>query len=53
MSSNADKFKGKTKQVVGKATDNKKLQAKGKVQETRGNLKNAGEKLTDKMDDEM
>ena len=51
MSSNADKFKGKTKQAVGKVTDNKKLQAKGKIQEAKGSLKDTGEKLAGKMDD--
>jgi uncharacterized protein YjbJ (UPF0337 family) len=51
MSSNADKFKGKAKQAVGKATDNKELQAKGKAQETKGRIKDAGEKFTDRVDD--
>ena len=39
MSSTTDKISGKTNQAVGKMTDNKKLQAKGKAQETKGNIK--------------
>lgn len=34
MSSTSDKISGKTKQAVGKMTDNKKLQAKGKAKST-------------------
>lgn len=55
MNSKADKFSGKTKQVVGKVTDNKKLQAEGKAQEASGKaqdkLKDAGEKVTEKVDE--
>jgi len=55
MNSKADKFSGKTKQVVGKATDNKKLQAKGKAQESSGKakdkLKDAGKKVSKKVDE--
>lgn len=55
MNSKADKFSGKTKQAVGKATDNKKLQAKGKAQEASGKaqdkIKDAGEKVTKKVDE--
>jgi uncharacterized protein YjbJ (UPF0337 family) len=54
MRSTSDNISGKTKQVVGKVIGNKKLQAKGKVQEASGNLKgklkDAGKKLTDKVD---
>jgi uncharacterized protein YjbJ (UPF0337 family) len=53
MSGNVDKFKGKAKQAMGKATDNKELQAKGKAQETKGRMKNTGEKLADKVDDSI
>ena len=53
MSSTSDKISGKSKQVVGKVTDNKELQAKGKVQEAAGKaegaVKKAGEKLNDKI----
>lgn len=55
MSSTSDKILGKTKYAVGRATGNKELQAKGKMQETRGNIKDkisyTGEKMTDKIDD--
>ena len=50
MSGNTDKFKGKAKQVVGKATDDKKLQASGKAQETKGRLKNTIKTLTENDD---
>ncbi len=50
----SDKISGKTKQAVGKATDNKKLEAKGKAQETKGHvkdkIKSAGETISDKVD---
>jgi uncharacterized protein YjbJ (UPF0337 family) len=53
MSNTSDKVSGKAKQVIGKATNNKKLEAKGKVQETSGNvkskLKDAGKKLNSKL----
>ena len=55
MGSNTDKFSGKAKQVVGKATDDKELQAKGKTQETsgkvKGHMQQAGKKLTNKVDE--
>lgn len=55
MKSMSDKLNGKHKQVVGRATDNKKLEAEGKVQEAsgkvQGKLKKAGEKITHKVDD--
>jgi uncharacterized protein YjbJ (UPF0337 family) len=54
MSGTTDKISGKTKQVVGKATDNEKLQAEGKAQEVKGNvkqtIKTTGEKVADKVD---
>jgi uncharacterized protein YjbJ (UPF0337 family) len=51
MDGNVDKLEGKAKQAAGKVTDNKELQAKGKVQETKGKLKGAVEKLDQKLDD--
>ncbi len=51
MSGNADKFKGKAKQVAGKATNNKKLQIEGKTQETKGKLKAGGKKIVDRIDE--
>lgn len=53
MGSTADKFSGNVKQIVGEATDDKKLETKGRAQETKGDiksrLKNFGDKLTDKL----
>lgn len=55
MKSMSDKLNGKHKQAVGRATDNKKLEAKGKAQEASGKaqskLKKTGEKITHKIDD--
>jgi uncharacterized protein YjbJ (UPF0337 family) len=42
-----DELKGKAKQTVGEATDDKDLQAEGQADETKGNLKQAGEKIKD------
>ena len=42
-----DQFVGKAKGAAGDATDNEDLQAEGQVQETKGDLKAAGEKVKD------
>jgi uncharacterized protein YjbJ (UPF0337 family) len=42
-----DELKGKAKQGVGEATDDEQLQAEGHADETKGNLKQAGEKVKD------
>lgn len=39
--------KGKVKQAVGQATDDQELEAEGKADEAKGNLKQAGEKVKD------
>jgi uncharacterized protein YjbJ (UPF0337 family) len=39
--------KGKVKELAGGATGNNTLQAKGKADQTKGNLKQAGEKVKD------
>ncbi len=39
MSNLSDRMAGKTKQVTGKLTDNKKLQVEGKVQEKKADVK--------------
>ena len=41
MSSTSDRMSGKTKQAVGKMTNNKELQLKGKIIETKGKVKKA------------
>ena len=43
----ADELKGKVKEGVGEATDNRDLQAEGQADQTKGNLKQAGEKIKD------
>jgi uncharacterized protein YjbJ (UPF0337 family) len=40
----AEELKGKGKETLGDATDDKDLQAKGRAQEAKGSLKQAGEK---------
>ncbi|KRE37735.1 CsbD-like protein [Janibacter sp. Soil728] len=42
-----DQMAGKAKGAAGEATDNEELQAEGKGQETKGNLKAAGENVKD------
>jgi uncharacterized protein YjbJ (UPF0337 family) len=39
--------KGKVKEAAGKATGDRKLQNKGKTDQTKGSLKQAGEKVKD------
>jgi uncharacterized protein YjbJ (UPF0337 family) len=41
----AQKVKGKVKETAGKATGNDSLRAKGKADQMKGNLKQAGEKV--------
>jgi uncharacterized protein YjbJ (UPF0337 family) len=43
----AEQAKGKVKEVAGKATGNDKLRNKGKADQMKGNLKQAGEKVKD------
>jgi uncharacterized protein YjbJ (UPF0337 family) len=43
----ADKAKGKAKEAVGDATDNEQWQAEGKAEQTKADLKQAGEKVKD------
>jgi uncharacterized protein YjbJ (UPF0337 family) len=51
MITTTDKLNGTVKQAIGKVTDNKSLQAKGKAQEIKGGIKSTlkdhGEKLAD------
>lgn len=55
MSSASDKLSGKAKEATGKATGNDRLRAEGKIESTRGKIKdkfnNATSKLADKLDD--
>ena len=43
----AEEAKGKAKEGLGKATDDEHLEAEGKVDQTSGSLKQAGEKVKD------
>ncbi len=43
----AEELVGKGKQEVGDKTDNKDLQAEGRTDEAKGDLKQAGEKFKD------
>jgi uncharacterized protein YjbJ (UPF0337 family) len=43
----AQELKGKAKKEAGKATGDEYLEAEGKADEVKGNLKNAGEKVKD------
>ena len=47
LSNKAQEVKGSVKEKVGDATDNRDLQAKGKSDQSKGNLKQAGEKVKD------
>ena len=47
MKNKAEEMSGKGKEAVGDATDNRDLQAEGKKEQTKGNLKQAGEKVKD------
>jgi len=42
-----EEMKGKGKEAAGKATDDNELEAEGKADQTKGNLKQAGEKVKD------
>jgi uncharacterized protein YjbJ (UPF0337 family) len=43
----AEALKGKVKEGVGEATDDRDLQTEGQVDQAKGNLKQAGEKIKD------
>ena len=51
MSSTTDKISGKAKQAVGKMTDNKEMQAKGKAEEARGKVKSTVKDVSKKLTD--
>jgi len=42
-----EKLAGKSKEAAGKLTDDKKLEAEGKMDQAKSNLKAAGEKVKD------
>lgn len=47
MEAGMDKLKGKAKEAVGHLTDNEKLEAEGKMDQAKGDLKSAAEKAKD------
>ena len=47
ISNKAQELKGKVKEGVGDATDDRPLERQGKADQTKGNLKQAGEKVKD------
>jgi uncharacterized protein YjbJ (UPF0337 family) len=47
LSNSAQELKGNIKEKVGDATDNSDLEAKGKTDQAKGSLKQAGEKVKD------
>jgi uncharacterized protein YjbJ (UPF0337 family) len=47
LSNAAEKAKGKAKQKVGEATDNKDLKAKGRAEQTKADVKRAAKKAKD------
>ena len=47
LTNKIEEVSGKGKQAVGDATDNPDLQAEGQKEETKGNLKQAGENIKD------
>lgn len=53
MSGLTDKLGGQAKQVLGNATDDKKLQAEGKAEETKGTLKEKLEAVVDTVSDKV
>ena len=47
MANKTDELAGKAKETVGDATDNPDLQAEGQADQSKSNLKQAGEKVKD------
>ena len=47
MNNKVDELKGRTKEAVGEATDDERLETEGRTEQTKANLKQAGEKIKD------
>ncbi|PZS22738.1 MAG: CsbD family protein [Pseudonocardiales bacterium] len=47
ISNKAEELKGKLKEAAGRATGDEHLEAEGKVDQTEGKIKQAGEKVKD------
>jgi uncharacterized protein YjbJ (UPF0337 family) len=50
MQNSAEKVMGKAKEGMGDATDNERLQAEGRTDQIKADLKQAGEKVKDAFD---
>jgi uncharacterized protein YjbJ (UPF0337 family) len=48
-----DKVVGKTKEAVGKASDNQEMELKGRLQYQKGNLKEGIDKTEEKIEDKF
>ena len=46
-----EELKGKTKETIGRATDDEELEAQGRTDQAKANLKDAGEKVKDAIKD--
>jgi uncharacterized protein YjbJ (UPF0337 family) len=46
-----EELKGKTKETIGRATDDEELEAAGRADQGKANLKQAGEKVKDAIKD--
>jgi uncharacterized protein YjbJ (UPF0337 family) len=44
-------LKGKAKETIGRATDDEELEARGRADQTKANVKQAGEKVKDAIKD--
>ena len=53
MSGLGDKLKGSAKEAAGKVVKNKKLEAEGKTDQIKGNLKEKADKAKDKLGDKV
>jgi len=51
ISNKTEQLKGKGKESVGKATDDEQLEAEGKADQAKSNVKQAGEKVKDAVRD--
>ncbi|GEN81348.1 CsbD family protein [Actinotalea fermentans] len=50
MEHKAEELGGKAKEALGKASDDEKLEAEGRGEQTKANLKQAGDKVKDAFD---
>lgn len=53
MGNMMDKISGKAKETIGKATDNRKLELKGKIQQGKASLKDKAEHIGEEIKDKL